>query len=505
MELWKKKLTPFVLSNLICLLFIFLSLWKVPAESILVADNQTKILQAQAFLDSGFQSQYSKCKILAELGGCSYSVGGKGKDEPILYGVFPVAFSLFAAIVRLTGDYTHLVYASVLFFLAGTWLVSFRIRKDFWIPIVLTIGPCFFHSFLFPDYAIVYFLVAGFIAFYYKPLSGIYSSFIIGLLTGGSVFFRPETVFLPFLLGIFSLFHIFANGPPKRNSEEATRLSLLMGYGFSVLLFFSMNYSLYGSFLGTRIAANEKGIESFWEWRKYISLLFYGNGRVGFFLFSPWALFGIVYLGIRFRSLSRSEKDLLSSTIASIFLIVLLSPNDSNIDWGTRYLSWLTIPIAILFFTRDFTGLPNEIKWKRVAISLLTVNLLISYVFFRIQVKVAQEFQKYNSLLTGLSGEVIILTEPSIVGFYGKDILEKRVMLISNSESKKKIAEFLSGKISRLDLVRYEPATSFLLQGMRQDLGEKSEVLLEKELLKQGWKLSERRIAWKLEILNFSR
>ncbi|EPG68043.1 LA_3751/LA_3752 family putative glycosyltransferase [Leptospira wolffii] len=503
MKFWKEKLTPFALSNLICLLFVSFVFLKIPAESVLVADNQTKILQAQAFLDTGFQSQYSKCSILEGLGGCAYSPGGNGKDIPILIGVFPVAFSLFAALVRLTGDYTHLVYISVLFFLAGTWLLSLRIRKNFWIPVVLTFGPCFFHSFLFPDYAIVFFLIAVLVGFYYRPLFGKYSNFMVGLVSGSAVFFRPEVVFLPFLLSIFLVFRFFRTGFPKKDSEDAKRFYLLIGYGFSVFLFFLMNYVLYGNFLGTRIEANKTGMESFLDWEKYASLLFYGNGRVGFFLFSTWALIAILHLLFRIRDLEK--KELLFATIISIFLILLLSPNDSNIDWGTRYLSWLTIPVSILYFGKDFGKTSLDKIWRKSVISLFALGFIVVYVFFRLQVKVSQEFQKYNSVLTNLSGEVSVVSEPSIIGFYGKDILEKKVLLIRRSEDKKEFVKFLSGKVSRLDLIQYEPVTYYLLEGMRQDGLERNEAILKKELLRQGWRLSEQRIAWKLEILSFVR
>lgn len=505
MKFWKEKLTPFALSNLFCLLFVSFTLLKIPAESVLVADNQTKILQAQAFLDTGFRSQYSNCSVLEGLGGCAYSLGGNGKNIPILIGVFPVAFSLFAALVRLTGNYTHLVYVSVLLFFAGNSLISFRIRKDFWIPAVLTFGPCFFHSFLFPDYAIIYFLVAGLVSFYYKPNSGIYSSFVIGLLTGIGVFFRPEVIFLPFFLGASLIFHFFKNGFPGKNTDDAKRFSLLIGYGFAVFLFFLMNYLLYGNFLGTRIEANKTGMESFLDWGKYASLLFYGNGRVGFFLFSSWVLVALSYLLFRFRGLDRKEKELLCATIMSIFLILLLSPNDSNIDWGTRYLSWLLIPVAVLYFAKDFEKTTLDKIWRKSVISFFALGLIVVYVFFRLQAKVSQEFQKYNSVLTNLSGEVSVLSEPSIIGFYGKDILEKKVLLIRRSEDKKEFVKFLSGRVSRLDLIQYEPVTYYLLEEMRQDKLERNETILKRELLQQGWRLSDQRIASKLEILSFVR
>ncbi|MFB5649872.1 LA_3751/LA_3752 family putative glycosyltransferase [Leptospira wolffii] len=506
MEYWRRIFSPFGVANVVCVFFLLLSLWEVPAESIFVADNQVKIQQAQAFLDSGFLSQYSTCLELADFGGCAYTIGGEGRDVPILIGVFPVAFSLYAALVRLTGDYNHLIYISFLFFLAGTWFISFRVRKDFWIPVVLTFGPCFFHSFLFPDYAIVFFLIAVLVGFYYRPLFGKYSNFMIGLVSGSAVFFRPEVVFLPFFLGLFSVIETFRSGLPARNTEEERRFYLLIGFGSAVILFFGTNYALYENFLGTRIRANEEGIESFLNWGKFVSLLFYGNSRIGFFLFSSWVLFALIYLSLRFRILSSKEKHLLLSVLLSIFVIVLLSPNDSNIDWGTRYLSWLTIPVAVLFFTSDFRQSSQDRRWKKFVIFLFILSLIVVFAFFRLQIKVAEEFQKYNSLLKGLSGEVSILTEPSILGFYGKDVLKKKVLLLRPSESRKEFVRFLSGKASRLELVRYEPTTYFLLESIRPPHKKvENAYLLEKEFLDQGWKVSNKKISLKLEILSLQR
>lgn len=490
-----------VLSSVLFILYVF---WKVPAKSIFIADNQTKIEQAQAFVDSGFRSQYSKCLLLKDLGGCRFAHGGNGKDSEAILGVFPVAFSVFAAIFGLLGTYSPLVYISVAFFLLGILSIAYRIGKSPWIPFLLTFGPCFFHSLLFPDYSIVFFCITVFTAYYYRPL-GIPGSLFTGFLGGSVIFFRPETIFLPFALGILFVYSVARNGIPKKGTEDASRFLMLVASGLAVCLFLVLNWILYEDLLGTRIAANTDAIDGITPDDKYSSLLLYGNGRVGFLLFSPWVALGVSYLLFRIKDLEKKEKEILIASLLSFVAIVLLAPNDSNIDWGTRYLSWLTIPFIVLFCYGNSNGVLRQTgKPMRAAAGiLLTLSFFFAYTFFKLQIKVTKEFLKYNSFLIARPGEVALLVEPTIAGYYGPEILQKKVLIVPKDQTE--FISFLSGKVVSLDLVRFEPKTLSFVEAISGKNSSKTEKSLEEELKKQGWKAVSAEILDQIETIHFEK
>ncbi|TGL61627.1 LA_3751/LA_3752 family putative glycosyltransferase [Leptospira sarikeiensis] len=491
-----------ILFLFVCFLFTALFILKIDPNSILVADNQNKIFQAQAFLDSGYGSQYASCKILSDLGGCEFFPSWKIRLKDGISGPFPVAFSLFASLFGLLGDYSLLFYVSILFFWIGIFFL--KIRTDLkWIGVLfLGLGPAFFHSALFPDYSITFLLTCFGLCIYYKPASNKYLNLFSGFLVGLGFFFRPENTILFSFLGVFHLYEYIRDR--SRISEiDRSRLYQLMASGVAVVFYGFINYSLYGSPFGTRIQSNW-GLA--WEigLLKYASLLFWGNGRVGFLAFCPWVLLWLAYLLYRWKDLENTEKKLLLSTLLSLVFATVFSPNDSNIDWGTRYLSWITVPAVLLFFNgKRSDTIP---KYMKILTGLLFIQtLFFSRAYFILQEKLSHEFVKYNQFLLDSGSDIYITNSLRLSALFGQEIFSKKVLIIKQSKSISKISELLSRKKGSVSIIRYNDETSSFVLSLENPQAIDLDLLLEKELIRNGWELVSKNSLEKIEILKFIR
>ncbi len=497
-----RLLLPFV-----CALFILVFISKVHPNSILVSDNQRKIIQAQALVDSNFQSESSSCPLLQDLDRCSYFHRGSGNAPIRKVGIFPIAFSIVASIFGWFGDYSPLYYMALGLYLLGLLILKFRSQIHWAGILVLTFGPCFFHSMLFPDYSITFSLTALLVSFYARPSPRTWVNVLVGLLAGLTIFFRPENIFLTFFLGIFQLIDFIRNRNTSEDSIDKNRLILLIASGVTVLAFALINYSLYGSVFGTRIAGNAKGLFT-QEQNKALSLLLFGNGRIGFLTFSPWIILGFLLLALKFRFLEKKEKFLLGSAIASLIAVVLFAPNDSNIDWGTRYLSWISVPAVLLFFAGNSNSILLSFgrKIRITAIALSSLSLLISLLYLFVQIQYSNGFLKYNSWFKKQKTEVTVLQQPNIETLFGQDIIRRKVLFPNRKKDPKEFVEFLTARKSKVDLIRFDAATIALAEKTGPPQGESdyvpgADARLEKEFIRQGWKPIAKQVLDKIEII----
>lgn len=490
----------FPLSSIV---FTALFLFKVDANSVLVSDNQNKIVQAQAFIDSGYKSQYFSCKILEDLGGCKFFPSWQVHLQNGISGPFPVAFSLFASVFGLLGDYSLLFYVSILFFWIGVFFLKIELNLKWASILFLSFGPAFFHSALFPDYSITFLLTCVGLTFYACPVRSRLLGLFIGFFVGLGFFFRPENTILYFLLGVFHLIEFIYRGRSGVSTRDKDRLVLLIGTGIGVVFYGIINYYLYGSVLGTRIETNA---EIGWDtgFTKYSSLLIFGNGRVGFLFFSPWILLWLVYFFIRWKNLERFERKLSISILISLFLGAFLAPNDSNIDWGTRYLSWLVVPAVVLFFSKKNSEEVPTFVWILTWI-LFLVTLFFSRIYFLTQEKLSKEYVKYNGFILESGPDIYVTMDPSVSALFGQEILHKKVMRIEVLEDLPRLTRILTAQKGSISLIRYEPITASLLHTLGKNDSEKLGTEMEKWFLGSGWQLGSKQTLEKIEILKFVR
>ncbi|WP_244283151.1 LA_3751/LA_3752 family putative glycosyltransferase [Leptospira neocaledonica] len=499
-----KKISKLQFLFPICpIIFAAFFLFKVDANSVLVSDNQNKIVQAQAFIDSGYRSQYLSCKILEDLGGCKFFPSWQLLLPNGISGPFPVAFSLFASLFGLLGDYSFLFYVSILFFWIGVFFLKLELNLKWAALIFLSFSPAFFHSALFPDYSITFLLTCVGLTFYACPVKTKLLGLFIGLFVGFGFFFRPENTILYFLLGVFHLVEFIHKGNSGVSTKDKDRLVLLIGIGIGVVFYGIINYSLYGSVIGTRIEANAKiGWNTGFE--KYSSLLFFGNGRVGFLFFCPWILLWLVYFFIRWKDLEKFERKLSLAILISLFLGAYLAPNDSNIDWGTRYLSWLIVPAVVLFFSKNNSEKVPTTVWILTGI-LFLVTLFFTRTYFLAQAKLSREYKKYNEFLLNSNPDIYITTDSSVSALFGQEILRKKILKIEHIEDLPELKNILSTRKGSISMARYESITSSLMQTIKKNDSQEIGTEMENWFLRSGWILGSKQTLDKIEILKFVR
>ena len=165
----------------------------------------------------------------------------------------------------------------------------------------------------------------------------------IGFISGMSVWFRPESIiFLIFFILLIFIFNI--------------KIKFLYYYLFflltSILIFILINLFNYNNALGTRIISNQSDIFNFdliIKLKIIKSLLIYGDGRYGTFGYMPYLLLFIIIFLMNNKYYNKKYKVIFLSSILSILSISILSPNNSNIDWGSRYTTFVIIPLIISF------------------------------------------------------------------------------------------------------------------------------------------------------------
>ncbi|MEI7012429.1 hypothetical protein V9X60_06860 [Leptospira licerasiae] len=316
---------------------------------------------------------------------------------------------------------------------------------------------------------------------------------------------------MPFFLGFFQLFTFFVGRTSFKKQYEKDRFFLIVSSGVAVIIFAVVNYYLYDSIFGSRIGGNAKSLLT-QEGNKTFSLLFFGNGRIGFLTFVPWIILAFLLLTLKFRSLETKEKILLGSSFASLLAVVITAPNDSNIDWGTRYLSWLIVPISLLCFSGNSMKILQSfgLKIRITAFTLFGISILISFGYLFIQNQISKEFLKYNTWLKSQKTEISIVQQAKIESLYGQEILHRKVLFPNRKSDPKKFATFITSKASRIDLVRYEPSTLALLESQGGPAGESDYVAgadyrLENEFISLGWKQISKQTLGRIEIITLSR
>ncbi|MCW7493206.1 hypothetical protein ND861_10820 [Leptospira sp. 2 VSF19] len=416
----------------IALPFVFLAItltitsFTRPSHSF-VSDSLTKVLQSIFWIDNGFEEQ-----------GIHYP--GKSIDPDYKFFYFKESYQLqvnkngsliapfpFLNTVLITPLVKlhwldGIVYLGAILF----WLYScfiYRITKSYWsFVVVLFFTPLLQHFLSFSDIAFASFFLSCFLVTSFKKsnfhlITAV--SFVFGLL---ALFLRTEILLLYLLLISIHLLSLYKNG--RALKENHWHLERIFVISTIVVLFVVSNYLVYQSILGPRFDNNRVGIfrlemDVFLKWK---SLLLGGNGRLGFFGYSPWLfILSVLYI---FLSLERKKsigRNLFYLWVLLIILITFFSPNDSNIDWGTRYYSSFSIfPILLLF----------HFKWRRLVglkKYFLLVLLFVSFSYsVYINFKVWKEMKKISVQIEDLvnklmedPSEYYIVEDPTIANALG--------------------------------------------------------------------------------------
>lgn len=334
--------------------------YTIPKSSF-ASDSLVKILQAKGWIESDFQSQevyYLGKRLDSDFNFLFVQTIDSPQGDKIA--AFPFANTLITVPFVWIGHPEWILYLSALLFGLYT-IVLYGISKRTLIPIVAAIGTPLFHHFIsFSDVAVAATLVLSGILILYDD-NPIFSenrfshTILSGVLFGLACWYRPEILILvvclvcsTFTIGLFSK-EGYSRGKLKRI------FSFSFGFALSFSIFVLYNYINYDSILGPRISSNDTiaDLDVVIKISNIRSLLFAGNGRLGLLGYCPWYFF-IVLFGIwKWKKTNENVKIWILTFGSNLILVSILTPNDSNIDWGSRYLTCsVFIPLLLL----------NEIK-----------------------------------------------------------------------------------------------------------------------------------------------
>lgn len=430
-----KKVKFFFVLLIIVSIFSYIN-FKIDEDILFFADNSTKFYQGYAVVYNHFKDDTIRCQWLEELGQCKFfqitnTMAKKGEE---VYGAFPFALSYLNGILIKFISHKWILWLSEVIFILFIYFLYISKWVDIrGILVLFFFTPLFIQFYTFLDLAFQVFFIS-FFWIYYKKLQDkemtIKLSFFYGVLTGFNFFFRVEGVFYLFFLMLFLLLF-----------EKNKKFHFLFGLGNFIALFLLgiLNYYFYQNFLGNRILVNQGGIfntnilEKFYN---ILSILWGSSFRIGFFQYMPWIAL-IMFVSFKnFKKLDLFWKIQVLTLVISLIFIVVLSPNDSNVDFGSRYLSTLILPFLIL---KDYVN--KFYKKNRILNLIIILSFLISgyftYKYFqkivlkvnqegsRLYSEIPEEFKK-NSLWIFHSN-----FSPSIFGYH---LVENKVIVLEHQE-----------------------------------------------------------------------
>lgn len=435
-----KKVKFFFILLIILIVFFYVN-YKIDEDILFFADNSTKFYQGYAVIHNNFKDDTIRCQWLEEVGYCKFfqitnTMAKRGEE---VFGAFPFALSYVNGILIKFISHKWILWLSEVIFI----LLIYNLYFSKWVDIkgiflLLFCTPLFLQFYTFLDLAFQIFFIS-FFWIYYKKLQDkkmtLEWSFFYGVLTGLNFFFRVEGIFYLFFL-IFLLF-LF---------DKNKKFHFFYGLGnFVVLVILAiLNYYFYQNIFGNRILANQVNIFSTNVLEKLYNILsiVWGNSfRIGFFQYMPWIVL-IIFISLRnFKKFDLLWKIKYITLILSLIFIVILSPNDSNVDYGSRYLSTLILPFLILNdYIKQFYK-KNKII-NLIMILFFLVSGYFTYKYFqkmilkvnqdssKIYQEIPEEFKR-NSLWIFHSNFV-----PSIFGYH---LVENKTIVL---EHKKEVEEF---------------------------------------------------------------
>ncbi|TGK35343.1 hypothetical protein EHQ12_15415, partial [Leptospira gomenensis] len=401
---------------LLVLVVVQVTYYLIPRSSF-TADSLIKVLQAKGWIESDYKSE--EIFFLGKNADPNFEFfpirTARASDGSVI-GPFPFANTLFTALFVKIGRPELLIYFCGLLFCAYI-LLLYRMSDRVFVPTLTALATPLYHHFIgFSDVAIASLSIL--LSFYliseshfprnadHKtpdrktnegtefpiPENESYArddrkTFGAGILFGTACWFRPEA-FLLFVSLCAGFFLIRKNGNFGFDSiRKKFLIRLIFGFSIPFLLFMIFNNIQYGSVLGSRITSeSNRTIFEFDALKKLSdvkSLLFFGNQRIGFFGFSPWYLFMILFFPLRWSYVRFFDKVLFVTFCLNLVAVCVLTPNDSNIDWGSRYLTCGTTVLFLLLAKW------NDVLYKtpktRFAIRMLFAILIIYSVIVNVK------------------------------------------------------------------------------------------------------------------------
>ncbi|WP_244241480.1 LA_3751/LA_3752 family putative glycosyltransferase [Leptospira perdikensis] len=338
------------------------------------------------------------------------------KTNEKLVSAFPIQFAYLLAPFLFVLPISFLPYTSLLFL-----LLTFFFLKRYYHFSLLLITISFFGTFLWPlswEYSELPAIFAfSTIALYpfLKKGSSVSFQLISGVFLAWIIIVRLDT--LPFF-GIFFLSHLYfylkRNGFQQLQSYLKSYSAFLLSTIVFLILYLSINQSLYGHFLGTRFLANSSGFSAGFSKRLqwFLSLLFYSNRKIGFFGYLPFAFILFTVYWYKYKTISDSKKILLIATSLTLLIIPFIAPNDGFNNWGPRFYTILIFPY--LYLLKPFFGYYYQKRKKLFFSFLLTFGLFtfsLGILGAKLQKSKTNLEKKFAPILTEVKPDILVLQD----------------------------------------------------------------------------------------------
>jgi hypothetical protein len=372
-DIFKKYYAFFII-----ILFIFIFNIQLDHHIAFYADNSTKFFQAYSVIENHFKDDIIRCKWLKDFDYCRFHIITNTmiyNNMHLIQGVFPFFLSYTNAILMKIFGYSFFLIFPQIIFVVNLLLLR-KYLNNITLLFLFLSTPLYFHYFTFSDVALSCFFSSFiFILLMERDFLSIAKVFFLGILTGLNIFFRYEAqIYIGILLFMLIIF--------ERNHRKKY---FIFGLGLllSLFLFFILNYFYYGNILGLRLLVNTDGIFNRDLTSKFIAII--GNiwgsfmHPVGFFKYMFYLLIFYIFFFIKRKQFSLTEKRIYYSLIISFMVILVLAPNDSNVDYGTRYLSVLILPSFILLSKFLESISHSYIKYFFFFLMILSINYSFNY------------------------------------------------------------------------------------------------------------------------------
>lgn len=477
--------------------FVFLSIQYTSPQYSYFQDSHDKLIQTYSIWKNHFLSDalYYPAKVFDS--NYEYIHLTKNlflKIDERLVSAFPIQFAYLMAPFLFVFPLSSLVYTSLLFL-----ILSFFLLRRYYQFSFLLLWISFFGTFLWPlswEYSELPAIFA-FSVFCLLPILKRKKETIFQLLGGIGlswiVMVRLDT--LPFFLLFFLSYFYFIWKDKNRNGffKEILSLKILIFSGIIGILFqFLINTILVHHFLGSRYLANMNGfsVEMSTRLQWFQSLLFYGEKKIGFFVYLPITVFLLIFYGIKFNKINRTKKSLFLSMTMTIFLIPFLAPNDGFNNWGPRYFTVLLIPYLLLL-----KPILSIVFKKRKWIYSIFFSLLFLYsgtlglIGAKIQKSKTNLIKKFQSVTNTIKPDIIVFTDYLNLYSMGSDYIKLMAIVSYTTESNTKLIHSISEMMPNKKIAFVDWHPSILTQEIRRTMNA--------EKLKGGFPISD----WNSDLL----
>lgn len=361
-------------------------------------------------------------------------------------GPYPLVFTALGALYSHVMPYSGFIVAGVVVFLGTVWLFS-RLSNDPWIVLLFAFAtPLYVMSLDFSENIYAAFTGALGSLLFVRALKEERPSrpglALSGLVFGLCAFWRVETMLLLPCLATGLIWHY------RRALTDGIKAVLAFsGPGAAALLvFFAFNMALYGAPLGPRVAANPMQWDLPTKLQQMQTLLFAGQGGLGFFGYMPA---GILLLFLGFRSGQRVSEVFAAALLLFLPLVSFLAPDYGIVNWGPRFLLQGVFPLFAIYW---LWHQQCSVRWKRYAMmALFLPSLAFTYTGYGISRAACKQLRQYQTEYRAAQGDVWVFSDMLLVGGIGPAFFDRPIYLArSRPEMQELVRRLVSEKGKRI-------------------------------------------------------